>query len=124
MISGVGIFFLGCGVSTYHGISGLINPHQVMSLSVGLSVLLFSFLVEGTTLVVACRSCLKGARDLKMPFFRYVIDGPDPMATSVLLEDAVAVVGVMVAESCLALTVSFDSVGCAVKVYGLKLSLG
>jgi len=29
LISGVGIFFLGCGVSTYHGIQGLFNPHHI-----------------------------------------------------------------------------------------------
>ena len=36
LISGVGIFFLGCGVSTYHGISGLITPHNIEHYEVGL----------------------------------------------------------------------------------------
>ena len=29
LISGVGIFFLGAGVSMYHGVVGLIHPHQL-----------------------------------------------------------------------------------------------
>ena len=32
LISGVGIFCVGCGLSFYHGVSGLINPQQIESL--------------------------------------------------------------------------------------------
>ena len=44
LISGVGIFFLGCGVSVYHGISGLLLPHEIevciLSLTLSLSLFL------------------------------------------------------------------------------------
>lgn len=50
LISGVGIFFLGAGVTCYHGITGLINPHVVENIPLALSVLSASALVEGCKL--------------------------------------------------------------------------
>lgn len=32
LISGVGIFFLGAGVTVYHGVAGLINPAPLENL--------------------------------------------------------------------------------------------
>ena len=42
LISAVGIFFLGCGVTLYHGISSLMHPHEVSGLGWAVGVLLFS----------------------------------------------------------------------------------
>ena len=47
LISGVGIFFLGAGVSSYHGIMGLIHPHVIANMPVAFSVLGASAVVEG-----------------------------------------------------------------------------
>ncbi len=47
LISGVGIFFLGAGVTCYHGITGLLNPHVVENVPLALSVLSASAFVEG-----------------------------------------------------------------------------
>lgn len=33
LISGVGIFCFGTGISWYHGITGLLHPHEVQSMS-------------------------------------------------------------------------------------------
>ena len=33
LISAVGIFFLGCGVTLYHGVNSLLNPHPVTDLN-------------------------------------------------------------------------------------------
>ena len=33
LISGVGIFFLGAGVTMYHGVSGLMNPSPLENLT-------------------------------------------------------------------------------------------
>ena len=48
LMSGVGIFFLGCGVTTYHGISLLLNPHvlDTETLKVALGALGISGVVE------------------------------------------------------------------------------
>ena len=49
LISATGIFFLGCGVSVYHGITTLIQPSQIQDLWLGWSVLGASAIVEGST---------------------------------------------------------------------------
>ena len=51
LISGVGIFFLGAGVTCYHGIMGLIHPHVIENIPLAFSVLTASALVEGCVLV-------------------------------------------------------------------------
>ena len=62
LISGVGIFFLGCGVSTYHGIAGIFSPHEIEHFEIGVGVLALAFVVEGYSLVVALRECKHEAR--------------------------------------------------------------
>lgn len=53
LVSGVGIFFLGCGVSVYHGVSVLLNPEPLHNLEVAIGVLGFAGAVEGYTMKVA-----------------------------------------------------------------------
>ena len=53
LVSGVGIFFLGCGVSVYHGVSTLMNPEPLHNLELALGVLGFAGVVEGYTMKVA-----------------------------------------------------------------------
>lgn len=55
--SGVGIFFLGCGVSVYHGLSGLLHPHEIEHYLVGMSVLGSAFAIEGYSLYIALAEC-------------------------------------------------------------------
>eukprot|EP00753_Platysulcus_tardus_P008268 PLAT15861.1.p1 GENE.PLAT15861.1~~PLAT15861.1.p1 ORF type:complete len:401 (+),score=111.14 PLAT15861.1:435-1637(+) len=104
LISGVGVFFLGCGVSVYHGISTLLDPQPLSSFPVGMAVLAGSLLVEGYTCAVALAEVRKQAAKLEMPLLRYIRRGPDPMNVAVLMEDAAACVGVGIAASCLAMS--------------------
>lgn len=97
MISAVGIFFLGCGVTIYHGISSLLHPHIVSEIGIAIGVLVFSFFLEGYTLWVAYVAVKKSAQKLGMSFRQYMKEGPDPMGVAVLLEDAAAVIGVVIA---------------------------
>lgn len=46
LISGVGIFMMGAGLSWYHGIMGLLHPQQIESL-LWVSSLKFDFAYEG-----------------------------------------------------------------------------
>jgi len=103
MISAVGIFFLGCGVTVYHGIHSLMHPEPLEQMGVAAVVLVFSFIVEGGTLVVAARSVQQQAKESGMSFSRYVVEGPDPMGVAVLLEDGAAVIGVSMAGLAVAL---------------------
>ncbi|KAK9759056.1 Cation efflux family [Popillia japonica] len=104
LISGVGIFCVGTGLSVYHGISGLIDPQPIDDLFWGYWVLGGSLLSEGATLFVAIMSIQKGARQSNMSVSDYVFRGQDPSVNVVLLEDAAAVIGVTVAAACMGLS--------------------
>lgn len=104
LISGVGIFFLGSGVSVYHGISDLFSPPVLASLPLALSVLFGSLLAEGATFVMAVNQVSKSARETGVSFTDYVVRGRDPSAVAVLAEDGAAVAGLLIAASCLGLT--------------------
>ena len=107
MISAVGIFFLGCGFTLYHGVHSLMHPEDVKIVAIEIAggVLLFSFLLETWTLWVAYKAVKESAEATSMTFGQYLKEGPDPMAVAVLLEDAAAVFGVIIASSCIGLFV-------------------
>lgn len=104
LISGVGIFFLGSGVSVYHGISVLFTPPVLASLPLALLVLFGSLLAEGATFVIAVNQVAKSARETGVSFTDYLVRGRDPSAVAVLVEDGAAVAGLLIAASCLGLT--------------------
>ncbi len=96
LISAVGIFFLGCGVTVYHGVSQLLHPgHHLTSLWWALGVLVFSIIVEGIVLYMAVAAVQKAAAG--RPFFDYLFNDADPAAVAVVLEDAAACLGVLIA---------------------------
>ncbi len=101
LISAVGLFFLGCGVTVYHGIHTILHPVAIEAVSIAFWVLLFSFIIEGGTLAFAYQAVRKAAKAADMSFGEYVVGGPDPMGVAVLLEDGAAVAGVTIAASCL-----------------------
>ncbi len=119
LISAVGIFFLGAGVSVYHGVDTLLHPHFDAEdfrshLGILVGVLSFSLVVEGATLLLALRA-VNAERDGR-GFLEWFHESPDPMAAAVLLEDGAAVTGVLIAGACVAATYItgdpiFDAVG-------------
>lgn len=117
LISGVGIFCLGAGVSIVHGIHGVLHPSpEIEHLGASLAVLLTSFVIESYSLLVAYRALSEGAALAKMPVAQYVKLGIDPTSVSVVCEDGAAVLGLVVAAACLTLTkvtgnAMYDSAG-------------
>ena len=114
LMSAVGIFFLGCGVTVYHGVSSLLHPHAIESVGWAVAVLIFALLVEGGVLAFAVRLMWRARGDV--PFWEYVRTRADPSAVAVLLEDGAACVGVLIALAAIGLTaltgqVWFDAVG-------------
>ena len=95
LISAVGIFFLGCGVTIYHGIQSLIQPHELQELGWALGVLLFSLSLEAYVLLVAIQAVQKQAGG--QPFFRYLRKEADPATVAVVLEDSAACLGCVIA---------------------------
>ncbi len=94
LISACGIFFLGAGVTFLHGIEALRHPEEVIFSPLVFGVLLVSLLVEGYTLLVAVREVRKHFPDLS---WSEQLQETDTATLAVLLEDSVAVLGVLVA---------------------------
>ncbi|XP_005110928.1 zinc transporter 9 [Aplysia californica] len=104
LISGVGIFFLGTGLSWYHSIQGFMHPTDLGSLHWCIATLVGSFISEGATLVIAVNQVRKSSKESNMSFVEYVLRGIDPNVNVVLLEDLAAVVGVGIAGACITIS--------------------
>ncbi|BFG03158.1 zinc transporter 9 [Drosophila madeirensis] len=104
LISGVGIFCVGCGLSIYHGIEGILHPQPIADLFWVYCILMGSLVSEGATLMVAVNELKRAARVNNVSFKEYVISGKDPCVNVVLCEDAAAVTGVIVAGTCMGLS--------------------
>ncbi len=88
LISACGIFFVGAGVTVYHGIHGLMYGHEPEINLWTVVVLAVSFFAEGGSLLVAWHERKRG----------------DTANLAVLMEDSAAVIGVIIA--CIALTMA------------------
>ena len=100
VISACGIFFVGAGVTVYHGIQGLLEPHEPEINRWTLAVLAVSFVIEGASLVVALFQRKEG----------------DTANLAVVMEDSAAVFGLVLAGLAILLTrltgnVYWDSIG-------------
>ena len=96
LISAVGIFFLGCGVTMYHGVHSLMDPHEGESdIFWAIVVLLVSLAVDGVIMGLALKEIKKQAGG--RPFLKYLKEEADPTAVAVLLEDGAACLGVIIA---------------------------
>ncbi|XP_061691517.1 proton-coupled zinc antiporter SLC30A9, mitochondrial isoform X2 [Syngnathoides biaculeatus] len=104
LISGVGIFMMGAGLSWYHGIIGLLHPEPIESLLWAYCILAGSLVSEGATLLVAINEIKRSAQNHGLSFYEYVMQSRDPSTNVVLLEDTAAVLGVIMAASCMGLT--------------------
>jgi len=95
LMSAVGIFVLGCGVTVYHGVEDFLHPPELSLSWITFSVLGLALLLEGSVLVLAVRSIW--ARKGGQSFFRHLRSTSDPTVLAVFLEDTVACLGVLVA---------------------------
>uniref|UniRef100_A0A8C2LSL8 Proton-coupled zinc antiporter SLC30A9, mitochondrial n=1 Tax=Cricetulus griseus TaxID=10029 RepID=A0A8C2LSL8_CRIGR len=96
LISGVGIFMMGAGLSWYHGIMGLLHPQPMESLLWDVSL--------SATLLVAINELRRSAQAKGTSFYKYVMESRDPSTNVILLEDTAAVLGVIIAATCMGLT--------------------
>lgn len=114
ILSAAGIFFIGCGVTVYHGIGTLLHPHRPEIGAVTFAVLGLSALVEGYSMFVATRVVWRAKGD--RPFFGYLFSEADPAAMAIVLEDGAALLGLVLAGLGIVLSFVtgspvFDSVG-------------
>ena len=104
LISAVGIFFLGCGVTVYHGIESLLSGHEPHfdDITWPVGVLIVSLLLEGYVLWVAVKAVQEQAEG--KPFFQYLKKDADPAVIAVVLEDSAACLGCVVALAAIILS--------------------
>ena len=109
LISASGIFFIGFGVTVYHGVSALVSPHhnEPISYSLGISILIFAFIVEGYALIVAYKEV--NVNRGSMPLRVFIRESDDPTSIGVLLEDSIAVLGVLLALIGMAMSYYFHT---------------
>jgi len=101
LMSAMGIFFIGFGFTTYHGFSALLHPHHTKDESTFLmtiGILVLSLLIEGYVFLVALKETKKTQG--KVSFISFVKTSDDPATIGVLFEDGVAVLGVLIALTC------------------------
>lgn len=95
LLSAMGIFVLGCGVTVYHGVHSLMHPPELNVSWITFAVLGISLVVDGYVLTSAVREVNASKGD--EGFFSFVRTSTDPTLLAVLFEDSVATFGVVVA---------------------------
>jgi len=109
LISGVGIFVFGGGVSLYQGIIGLFTKHTIGNSVSSLLVLLFSLISDGASLIVAYKQIRNRAKASGVSMLKYIRNVNDPTTVQVLLEDTIGVAGCFLAGTSLLLATYFNN---------------
>lgn len=98
-MSAIGIFTLGCIVTIYHAVHDYLNPQPINYgwMWLNLMILCLSFLIEGTSCVIALKEIykLKGKKSLR----KFIMTSDDPTLVGVFLEDSAAILGILLAIS-------------------------
>ncbi len=97
LLSAMGIFVLGCGVTIYHGIHSLLHPPDLTYSWIAFAVLGISFAIEGMVFISAVREINRERGQTS--FFAFMAASSDPTLIAVVLEDFVASTGVLVAAA-------------------------
>ncbi len=106
LISAVGIFFLGCGVTIYHGVHSLLHPPELElgAMNWAIAALLFALVIDGIVFYLALKGEWKNAAGQSRPFHDYLRYEADPASVAVILEDGAACLGVIIALIAILLT--------------------
>ncbi len=133
LISAVGIFFLGCGVTIYHGVQSLFHPPELVlgEMNWAIAALLFALVIDGLVFYLALKGEWKNAASHSQPFHHYLRYEADPAAVAVILEDGAACLGVIIALASILLTQltghhywdSIGSIGIGVLLGGIAVWL-
>ncbi|MFA6514522.1 MAG: cation transporter [Patescibacteria group bacterium] len=94
LISACGIFFIGAGVTIYHGVDALIHKPEIHFSVWNLYILLAAFIIESFTLWLAFKDVRKHYPNEK---WTTIFKEADPTTLAVIYEDGLAVIGVALA---------------------------
>lgn len=117
------VFALGAIAAIFEGVGHILNPEPVQDRFIIYGVLAVAFLFDGASWLVALQRFRRTKRDLG--FYDAVRRSKDPPSFIVLLEDSVALLGIMVAAAGTSAAAAFDEPildGIASIVIGLLLA--
>jgi len=97
LVSAITIFFLGCIYTIMHSLEQLKYGHEPEMSWIAFAVIGFAFIVEGYSFSVAYVEFSRQRKAANMGFMQYVNETRDPTTLAVLIEDTVAVMGLMFA---------------------------
>jgi cation diffusion facilitator family transporter len=97
LIASLGVFAIGALLSVHQGIQNFIHPERLSSFGIAYAILVFSFCVDGLSLVQARRQIADEARAASRGFLEQLDVSSDPVVRAVFAEDAAAVVGNLIA---------------------------
>lgn len=104
LISAVGIFFVGCGLSLMHAFEAFWEyfmhhgeSHYESPGMTAIGILIFALVIEGASLGVAVAGLLRDAKKQGYNLVQYVRKTEDPFGVAILAEDGAAVLGVVIA---------------------------
>lgn len=95
LLSACGVFFIGAGVTIYHGIDTLLTHTETHFSYWTIAVLFISALLEGFSLFMATREMKRIAEGENI--WKFVRHSGDPTLLAIIYEDSAAVVGVAIA---------------------------
>ncbi len=97
LVSAITIFFIGCVYTVMHAIEQISTGHAPEMNLPAFAVLLFAFAVEGYSFAVALGEFNRQRKAEGMGFFEYLTETRDPSTLAVLIEDSVAMLGLLFA---------------------------
>lgn len=96
LVSALGTFFLGAGVSMSHAIPEVLNPHLQEISSEVWAVLALSFAIDGYVFYKTVQE-INEERPSNTSFWQHAMKLRDPATLAVLLEDGAACLGIVIA---------------------------
>lgn len=103
MFAAIGLFAVGAGVSITHGIQELLAPEPAADFLIAYVVLAVAFVLEAISFFQARGQAQQGARRTDRDLWTHILETSDPTVRAVFLEDAAALVGIVIAASGIAL---------------------
>ncbi len=123
LVSAVTIFFVGCVYTVMHAIDSLKHNHQPELSPIAFAIIGIAFLVEGYSFLVALTEFNRQRKEHNAAFFVYLRESNDPTTIAVLIEDTVAILGLFLALTGMAISAytgsSIFDAGAALAIGGL-----
>ncbi len=97
LFAAIGLFAVGAGVSITHGVQELFSPEPAENFVIAYVVLGVAFVLEGVSFLQASRQVKAAAARTDRDVWTHLMRTSDPTVRAVYLEDAAALVGIVIA---------------------------